>query len=1107
LITPLARVAVRHAVPVLVAWVVVVLGLGFIGRNVEDKVQPSLLFIDGTESAHWRDVRKGSFNAALVILPTGPAAQIDRLGPRLADALQRRPGTRAVSPWSPRAKQVEALRPSPQQAAITVDVRVPPGGNITTVIRPLQDFVRANVRPPLRAHLAGIPSLGTELNESSIHALRRGELIAAPILIIVLLLVFRSVVAAAVPLLIAAGTVASGFGVISLILDFTDLDAVALSAASMLGLALGVDYSLLIVTRFRSGLRDGHVPRQAASIAANTAGRTANFAGVVLLAIILVAFLLSPGSVLLSTAVGMAVVTILSMVGAVLVAPAATSLLGHRINAGRIGRTPSDEGGVIAGIVARVGRRAALAAGLLLALLLLTASPVLGLATTPADPRTLPSHSEGLAAFDALRKAHFGPELDVALAAPRGTLLDPKRLAAIRRLEQQIARLPRIKAVTGPGLIADATADVRNAPKQIDKSRRDLTAAERELAKRSRQLRRAQREARKQARELQAGLGEAQRLLASGQQMLADASTRTGDVNRLKLGLAAARDGAGNLADGTKTLGAKARLLASGLRQISAQVTGLTPTIQNGQRQLRDAQARIGLLRIPIQTTQNELRDAQAAFDQSGAASSDPAVQQARDHVAKALAAISGTPGQVAAAQANAYNGLDSALTNELTLAGLAGRQVDAAARQVTQFADVMQQVADGAGRLVNPGLGTIEGGERELAAALGQARDGVAAVQPQLDSLAGSAQSLLSTGNEMLGASGARAKPLLAELQEGLAVALSRIDTVRGQLRTRTGAFEPLRVLRQLDRDSPGLFQSGYLLAAGLQGTRPEQRDAIAGLVDSENGGRKGRILVLPDVPTNDPRQDQLVDRVRALAHKFERDTGIEAPVGGTAAELTDFARVNKTRLPLLILAICAVTYLALIPVLRSLVLPAIAVALNMVTVGAAFGILTLLFVGDNPPLGAIGKLDIVTVTGIFVVTFALSIDYQVFLLTRMREEYVRTQSHTAAIDFGISRTARVVTGAAATMVAIFIAFALSSFSMIQQLGIGLGTAVLIDATVVRLGLLPAIMKLVGDRTWWLPTWLDEKLPLLDTEGAVFARDAIHLHAPGASRPLPAGN
>jgi putative drug exporter of the RND superfamily len=1100
LITPIARFAVRHAVPVLVGWVIVVAVFALIGRGVEDKVQPSLLFVPGTESSHWRDVREGSFNEGLIALLTGPAGEIERQGPRLAAALQRRAGTRAISPWSPRADQLEALRPSPRQAAINIDVRIPPGGNINTVIGPLEDFVHAHVRPPVRAHLAGIPSLGSEVNESSIEALHKGELIAAPILILVLLIVFRSPVAAAVPLLIAASTVVTGFGLISVILSFTEVDAVALSAASMLGLALGVDYSLLIVTRFRSSLAEGHAPKQAASIAANTAGRTATFAGVVLLAITAVAFFLSPGTVLLSMALGMSVVTVLSMIGAILIAPAAASLLGHRINKWQIGKAPSEDGGLISRIVGQVSRRAAPAAGLLTALLLLVASPVLGLETTPADPRVLPKDSDGLAAFHALRRANFGPEIDIALAAPRGTVLDPERLAAIGRLERQIEKLPLIRAVTGPGLIADATVEVREAPKEIGRSRRDLSAAERELSARSGQLRRAQREAGRQAGDVSRGLGQAQGLLASGQNLLSAASSRTGDVNRLKLGLSAAEDGAGQLAAGTQTLSGKARLLASALREIQKQVDGLIPSIENGRSALREAQARLGLLRIPIQTTERELEDALAALDRAGTASkSDPAVREARQRVSAALAAVVGSSGvRAVAAQAGSYPGLDAALASELALAELAGQQVDVAVRQAGQLVDVMQRVADGAGRLVNPGLSTVEGGERDLAAALGQARDGVAAVQPQLDGLAGGAQSLLATGSELLDAGGARATPLLYELQQGLGSASTRINTIRYQLRTRRGPFQPLRVLRALERDSPGFFRSGYLMAAGLDGAPPDQRDAIAGLVDSANGGRKARILVMPDVPTNDPRQDQIVDDVRGLTHRFERATGIAAPVGGTAPELTDFARVNRTRVPLLILAICLVTYLALIPILRSLVLPAIAVALNMLTVAAAFGLLTLLFVGDNPPLGGVGKLDVVTVTGIFVVTFALSIDYQVFLLTRMREEYVRTQSHISAIDFGISKTARVVTGAAAIMVAVFVAFALSSFSLIQQLGIGLATAVLIDATIVRLGLLPAVMRLAGDRTWWLPTWLDERLPLLDTEGAIFARDASHLQAAG---------
>jgi putative drug exporter of the RND superfamily len=1090
LITPIARFAVRHAVPVLVGWALVVLAFGLIGRGVEGKVQPSLLFVPGTESSHWRDVRKGSFNESLIVLLVGPAREIDRQGPQFASDLGRRPGTRAISPWSPRADQVKALRPSPTEAAVSVDLRIPPGGNINTVIGPLEDYVDAHVHPPLRAHLSGVPSLGSEVNKSSIEALHKGEMIAAPILILVLLLVFRSPVAAGIPLLIALGTVVMGFGIISLILKVTNLDAVALSAASMIGLALGVDYSLLIVTRFRSSLAEGHAPKQAASIAANTAGRTANFAGVVLLAITVVALLMSPGSILLSMAAGMIVVTLLSMVGAILLAPAATSLLGHRVNMWQLGGAPADDGGAISRIVGRVSRRAALATGLLAALLALLAAPVLGIKTTPPDPRALPKDSKGLADFYALRKAGFGPEVDVALSAPSGTLLDPRRLAQIGNLERQIAKLPNVKAVAGPGLIADATADVRRAPKTIGKSRRDLASAESELTARSRQLQRARREARRQAGDVSRGLERARSLLDSGQGMLAAASSRTGDVDRLKLGLSAAQDGARQLADGTRTLKGQARLLAGALGEIRDRVDALIPAIVGGQRALRDAQARLSLLRIPAQTTATELRDALAALDRAG--TSDPSIQEARQHVSSALSAVGGSGLQTA--QAGSFPGLDAALASELALAEAAGKQIDGAVRQAAQFSDVMQQVADGAGRLVTPGLSTVAGGEQELAAALGQARDGVAAVQPQLNDLAGGAQSLLSTGGELLDAGGARATPLLSELQQGLGAASTRIDSVRDQLRTRSGPFEPLRTLHTLDVDSPGFFRSGYLLVAGLDGAEPAQRDAIAGIVDSANGGKKARILVMPNVPTNDPRQDRIVDGVRALTHRFQRDTGVAAPVGGTAPELTDFERVNRTRVPLIIIAICLVTYLALIPILRSVVLPAIAVGLNLLTVSAAFGILTLLFVGDNPPMGGSGKLDIVTVTGIFVVTFALSIDYQVFLLTRMREEYVRTQSHTAAVEFGISKTARVVTGAAAIMVAVFVAFALSSFSLIQQLGVGLAAAVLIDATVVRLGLLPSIMKLAGDRTWWLPTWLDEKLPFLDTEGAVFARDADHM-------------
>src|SRR5204862_183315 len=143
-------------------------------------------------------------------------------------------------------------------------------------------------------------------------------------------------------------------------------------------------------------------------------------------------------------------------------------------------------------------------------------------------------------------------EVDVALAAPQGTLLDPGRLDQIKRLERRIAATPLIRAVMGPGLIADSTTEVRRAPKQIGKSRRDLAAAESELTSRARQLERARRKARREATGLGAGLAQARGLLDSSRGLLATASARGGDVDRLVLGLSVAHDGARQLADGTQ---------------------------------------------------------------------------------------------------------------------------------------------------------------------------------------------------------------------------------------------------------------------------------------------------------------------------------------------------------------------------------------------------------------------------------------------------------------------------------------------------------------------------------------------------------------------------
>ncbi|HXR60935.1 MAG TPA: MMPL family transporter, partial [Solirubrobacterales bacterium] len=197
---------------------------------------------------------------------------------------------------------------------------------------------------------------------------------------------------------------------------------------------------------------------------------------------------------------------------------------------------------------------------------------------------------------------------------------------------------------------------------------------------------------------------------------------------------------------------------------------------------------------------------------------------------------------------------------------------------------------------------------------------------------------------------------------------------------------------------------------------------------------------------------------------------TDADVYLGGTATGLQDFDLITSSRLPLLALALSVFTFLVLIFVLRSLLLPLMAVAFNLLTVAAAIGVTVFFFVGDNPILGGPGFIDAITVFGIFGIMFGLSIDYEVFLLLRMREGYDLTGSTKEAIEYGVERTAGVITGAALIMTVVFLSFSTADISAAKQLGVALSVAVIVDATLIRLVLLPGAMRLCGRANWWLP-------------------------------------
>jgi len=248
--------------------------------------------------------------------------------------------------------------------------------------------------------------------------------------------------------------------------------------------------------------------------------------------------------------------------------------------------------------------------------------------------------------------------------------------------------------------------------------------------------------------------------------------------------------------------------------------------------------------------------------------------------------------------------------------------------------------------------------------------------------------------------------------------------------------------------------------------------------------------IRVQPATSPQDEATVQLVHRLRDdVVPRAVAGTDLAIEVGGATAGSVDFSEYNGDRLPWLIATVLVLSFLLLTAVFRSLLVPLKAVVMNLLSVGAAYGVLVVVFQwGWGAGLigqGKEGPVEAWVPMMLFAVIFGLSMDYEVFLLSRVREAYDRTHDNSAAVADGLASTARLITAAAAIMFCVFAAFVLGEDRALKMFGLGLATAVLLDATVVRLVLVPATMELLGDRNWWLPGWLRRIMPHVDIEGA----------------------
>jgi RND superfamily putative drug exporter len=269
------------------------------------------------------------------------------------------------------------------------------------------------------------------------------------------------------------------------------------------------------------------------------------------------------------------------------------------------------------------------------------------------------------------------------------------------------------------------------------------------------------------------------------------------------------------------------------------------------------------------------------------------------------------------------------------------------------------------------------------------------------------------------------------------------------------------------------------------------------------------GGLAVIDAYPNSAPQAlttTNLVNRLRdTVLPAFERRTGLTVLVGGFTAGSIDFSHVLSAKLPLFFGLVILLSALLLLVIFRSIVIPIQAAIMNVLTIGAALGVTVAVF-QDGVFASVLGvqkgPIEAWVPVIMFAVVFGLSMDYEVFLISRVREQWLQRRDASGAVSDGLALTGRVITAAAAIMVCVFLSFTLGDERTLKEFGFGLAVAVLLDALIVRCLLLPAVLELIGPLTWRLPHWLDSLLPHINIEGAKARSQAGGGDTDGGERP-----
>jgi RND superfamily putative drug exporter len=1063
--------------------------LGVFRAGAESRMHPTDAVVAGSDSAKAAELSDRAFGREqnLLVLLQGPRQRLDDQGPAIAERIAQLPDHRVLDPWRAGGS---ALRPKPGQAVLVIGVNQSFEEVANGAAPRLRELLHDVVKPPLKANMTGFTDLNHGIHEQTELSAARSRMLAAPVLVLILLLVFGSPIAAGMPLFLGGCVAVAAGGTLDLINRYvTPLELTSITLGAAMGLALGVDYSLLLVARFRRALAAGASVREASEIAAERAGRTVKFAGVVLAVAMLTALVATPADVLKSATAGVLVAVVLSLFGAIVALPPLLRWAGHDINRYQVVR-PGAESGRWSRLALTALRRPTIAVIIVMGAILALSAPALGLETGPPDPRVLPEDAPERVDFDVIERELGGSgalPFVVTVVADRGTLAD-KRLDTLAAFERELARDPGTDKVLGPATVARRTAALAAVPDRL----RAASSGVRGGAGAAGRLERGLAEAADGADVLVGGLSAAadgsSRLNAGGseaERAAAQIGAGMEDARRgaaaLHGGLALARDGARALERGSGQASDGADTIARNLAQVARETRAAAPGAAELANGLEQGAQDLRRLKEPADLANEKAAEALDALNQMLPTSKgDPSYARAYEATATVVGALSGRNPITGLPVREGYPGLPEALAQAAAQTDRAADGADELRRGVERLGDGLGRLAAGATDLAD-GVDRLAAGNAALADGAGRLLAGARQLEGGMATLAGGTGQLLGGIAQLNAGSGRLANELGAGALRAapLVVGLDALHSGAQVFGTRTAELE--KGLGDSRRLAP-LFESGFAKIAAIETAPASQRAAAAWAINYDRGGTAVHYLVtqkasyaqgaaVDAIPSraDNPYRDRLEERVDEMAGRI----GATAGVGGPGPTLADFNGMAKDSLPGLVILLVLVTYLVLVPILRSLVLPLIAVVLNVLTLLAAFGVLALGF-GPGAPLGGPGFVDDIVVMIVVAVTFALSIDYAVFILDRMREGFDQTRTVEGAIAYGIEGTAGVITGAAAIIAGAFLTFTISPVIALRQIGVGLTVAIVLDATLIRLVLLPAALRLVGERAWHTPRWLE---------------------------------